>query len=337
MRSGSASAATPECELLLPSPDFRSAREERYTMPSSMDSPVPRSQLVDALSVDVEDYFHVEAFAHCVSPQDWPRFPSRFSANTRRVLELFAQFGCRATFFVLGWVAESDPSLVRDIVKAGHEVGCHSYAHRRVTSLTHHEFREDLRRARCAIEDAGGTEVLGYRAPTFSIGRKSLWALDILAEEGFLYDSSIFPIRHDLYGYPEAPRFPHRRVLSSGRTLIEVPMSTFQLFGRNWPAGGGGYLRILPLSHTRWAIRRIHRVDHQPVIFYLHPWEVDPEQPRIQGGWKSNFRQYTRLSSMEGNLRSLLAEGQFEPMINLVRRQTSLPVVAATQADPVPA
>ena len=189
-------------------------------------APLSSNELTDALSVDVEDYFHVEAFAHCVSPKDWSQFPSRFSSNTRRILDLF----------VLGWVAERDPALIREIVQAGHELACHSYAHRHVTTLTPDQFREDLRRARSIIEDAGGAPVLGYRAPTFSIQPKSLWALDVLAEEGFLYDSSIFPIRHDLYGFPDAPRILHRRMLGSGKSIIEVPMSTFQLAGRNWPA-----------------------------------------------------------------------------------------------------
>lgn len=288
-------------------------------------TPTDPNALADALSVDVEDYFHVEAFAHCVSPKDWPQFASRFSANTRRILELFAQLRCRATFFVLGWVAERDPALIREIVAAGHELACHSYAHRHVTTLTPQQFREDLRRARGLIEDAGGASVLGYRAPTFSIQQKSLWALDILAEEGFLYDSSIFPIRHDLYGFPEAPRFLHRRQLASGRSIIEVPMSTFQFAGRNWPAGGGGYLRILPMRFTRWAMRRIHHQEREPVIIYFHPWEIDPAQPRINGGWKSRFRHYTRLASMESTLRGILSNGRFEPLIDLVRRKSALP------------
>jgi len=299
---------------------------------STVSSP---ADLTDALSVDVEDYFHVEAFAHCVSPKDWPQFPSRFSSNTRRILELFAELRCRATFFVLGWVAERDPALIREIVQAGHELACHSYAHRHVTTLTQEQFREDLRRARRIIEDAGGAPVLGYRAPTFSIQPKSLWALDILADEGFLYDSSIFPIQHDLYGFPDAPRVLHRRVLASGKSIIEVPMSTFQLAGRNWPAGGGGYLRILPPGFTRWAMRRIHREERQPVIIYFHPWEIDPAQPRINGGWKSRFRHYTRLASMESTLRSLLSAGRFEPLIDLVRRKSSLPDLLAVGHSPL--
>jgi polysaccharide deacetylase family protein (PEP-CTERM system associated) len=280
----------------------------------------PTGLITDALSVDVEDYFHVEAFADRVSPLDWPTFPSRVRANCEHILELFSKYGWRATFFVLGWVAERDPALVRKIAAAGHELACHSYAHRRVFSLRPEEFRDDLRRARGLIEDAAGVRVLGYRAPTFSILRRSVWALEILAEEGFLYDSSIFPIRHDLYGYPEFPRFLRRIELHSGREIFEVPMSTICFGGLNWPVGGGGYLRLLPMPYTSWAIRRIHQRDGQPFILYLHPWELDPDQPRINGGWKSKLRHYSGLSSMEARLETLLGRGRFEPMKDLVQR-----------------
>lgn len=276
--------------------------------------------LTDVLTVDVEDYFHVEAFADRIPPSSWSYFPSRVRANTQRILRICEEYGCRATFFVLGWVAEKDPALVREIVQAGHEVACHSYAHRRVSLLSAEEFRKDLRRARAAIEDAAGVRVLGYRAPTFSIRRDSLWALEILSEEGFLYDSSIFPIRHDLYGFPEGPRFPHPLQLPSGRRLFEIPMSTVRLGGVNCPVGGGGYLRLLPMSYTRWAIRQIHQREHQPVIVYFHPWELDPQQPRISSGWKSRLRHYTGLAGMERRLRELLAEGRFAPLIDLVLR-----------------
>jgi polysaccharide deacetylase family protein (PEP-CTERM system associated) len=279
--------------------------------------------IVDGLSVDVEDYFHVEAFAGKVSRNDWSTFPSRFAANTRRTLELFANHGCRGTFFILGWVAERDPGLVRTIAEAGHEIGCHSYLHRRVTTLSPAEFREDLRRATHAIEDAAGVRVLGYRAPTFSIRQESLWALDILAEEGFVYDSSFFPIRHDLYGYPEGPRFLHRRKLESGRTIYELPMSTVRLGGQNWPFGGGGYLRVFPMAYTRWAISRTHRVEKQPAIVYFHPWELDPQQPRIRAGWKSSLRHYRGLETMERSLSTLLSAGKFQPLINFVNQQAA--------------
>jgi len=221
---------------------------------------------------------------------------------------------------VLGWVAERDPGLVRKIAEAGHELACHSYAHRRVFSLQPEEFREDLRRARGLIEDAASVRVVGYRAPTFSILRRSVWALEILAEEDFLYDSSIYPIRHDLYGYPEFPRFLQRIELSSGREIMEVPMSTIRFAGLNWPLGGGGYLRLLPMAYTSWAIRRVHRQDRQPFILYVHPWEVDPGQPRLEGKWKSKLRHYTGLAGMEGRLEALLGRGRFEPMQSLVSR-----------------
>jgi polysaccharide deacetylase family protein (PEP-CTERM system associated) len=285
-------------------------------------SPMPNS-ITDALSVDVEDYFHVEAFAEHVRPENWPSFASRVHGNCERILDLFAKYTCRATFFVLGWVAERDPALVRKIAEAGHELACHSYAHRRVFSLHPEEFREDLRRARGFIEDAAGVRVVGYRAPTFSIIRRSIWALEILAEEDFLYDSSIYPIRHDLYGYPEFPRFLRRIELSSGREIIEVPMSTIRLAGFNWPLGGGGYLRLLPMAYTSWAINRVHQLDRQPFVLYLHPWELDPSQPRLSGKWKSKLRHYTGLAGMESRLESLLMRGQFEPMQNLVQRLRS--------------
>ena len=276
--------------------------------------------ITDALSVDVEDYFHVEAFANQIRPENWPTFTSRVHANCDRLLELFAKYDRRATFFVLGWVAERDPALVRKIAEAGHELACHSYAHRRVFSLQPEEFREDLRRARGLIEDAASVRVVGYRAPTFSILRRSVWALEILAEEDFLYDSSIYPIRHDLYGYPEFPRFLQRVELSSGREIIEVPMSTIRFAGLNWPLGGGGYLRLLPMAYTSWAIRRVHQQDRQPFVLYVHPWEVDPSQPRLNGKWKSKLRHYTGLAGMEGRLEALLERGSFEPMQNLVAR-----------------
>jgi polysaccharide deacetylase family protein (PEP-CTERM system associated) len=290
----------------------------------------------DLLSVDVEDYYHVEAFADCVSQNSWSDFPSRVRANTQRILRIFDEFGCRATFFVLGWVAEREPALVREIVEAGHEVACHSYCHRRVTTLTPEEFREDLRRARAAIEDAARVRIVGYRAPTFSIGRDNLWALEILSEEGFLYDSSIFPIRHDLYGFPGAPRFPNRMQFESKRTLYEIPITTVRMGGMAWPASGGGYLRLLPMAYTRWAVRQIHEKERQSFMVYIHPWELDPDQPRIAGSWKSRFRHYTGLGRMEKRFRLLLANGRFMPLIDLVRRLDAAEETA-NQTSTVPA
>ena len=287
-------------------------------------------ELTDALSVDVEDYFQVEAFADQISRDNWPSFAPRVRRNCDRILALFDKHKLRATFFVLGWVAERDPELVREIARAGHELACHSYLHRRVGSLRQEEFREDLRRARDAIQGAAGAPVAGYRAPTFSIVRHTMWAMEILAEEGFLYDSSIFPIRHDLYGYPEFPRSIQRVQMPSGREILEVPMSTIRVSGVTLPLGGGGYLRLLPMAYTRWAIRRVHENDGVPVIVYVHPWELDPEQPRLKGKWKSRLRHYVGLGRMEARLDEILQTGRFEPVGDVVARlRATAPVFAA--------
>ncbi len=277
-------------------------------------------EITDAMSVDLEDYFHVEAFADRIPRSQWDSFGLRVRQNTERVLGLFDRHGCKATFFVLGWVAERDPGLIRQVAEAGHEIGCHSYFHYRVNTLAPEAFREDLRRAKFAIEDAAGVKVLGFRAPTFSIVKESLWALDILAEEGFEYDSSIFPVHHDRYGIPDAPRFAHWRRLRSGRSICEVPMATVRIGQHNFPAAGGGYLRLLPMWYTRWAMKRIHARDRQPVIMYFHPWEVDPGQPRLAASWKTKIRHYAGLRKTEPRLDEILSGQRVEPIINLVRR-----------------
>jgi polysaccharide deacetylase family protein (PEP-CTERM system associated) len=284
----------------------------------------------NALTVDVEDYYHVEAFADRIPLETWPQYPSRVGDNTRRVLEIFHNAGARATFFVLGFVAEREPSLVRDILAAGHEVGCHSHLHRRVFTMTPQEFREDLRRGRAAIEDAGGQRVLGYRAPTFSIVEKSLWAIEILAQEGFLYDSSVFPVLHDLYGMPGAPRFAFSWQCAEGRSVYEIPPQTVRFLGRNLPVAGGGYLRILPMLYTRWALRRIRKQDRQPAVVYFHPWEIDPAQPRLPGKLKSKIRQYLNLKRMDNRIRELLGSGQFVSM------ETYLKNLLAADPSPAP-
>jgi polysaccharide deacetylase family protein (PEP-CTERM system associated) len=295
------------------------------------------SPLTDGLSVDVEDYFHVEAFADQIRREQWDGFPSRVHNNCERILRLFERHGWRATFFVLGWVAERNPGLVREISQAGHELACHSYAHRPVSSVGPEEFRDDLRRARDLIEDAAGVHIVGYRAPTFSVVRRSVWAMEILAEEGFLYDSSIFPIRHDIYGFPEFPRFLQRIELPSKREIFEVPMSTIRMAGINWPFGGGGYLRLLPMSYTCWAIRRLHRQDKQPFVLYFHPWELDVAQPRLKGQWKSELRHYIGLARMEARLKILLRRCQFEPLESLVSRmRDSAPTLRALDFDTFP-
>jgi polysaccharide deacetylase family protein (PEP-CTERM system associated) len=235
------------------------------------------------------------------------------------VLQLLERNRCRATFFVLGWIAEREPSLIREIAEAGHELACHSHLHRPLYQLSQSEFREDLRRSRAAIEDAGGTKVVGFRAPTFSITRRSRWALQILAEEGFEYDSSIFPIRHDLYGIPDACPWIHREILPTGHSIWELPPSTVRIGKMNLPFGGGGYLRLLPMAFTRWAIKTTHRREHRSVMVYFHPWELDPDQPRLQGSWKSRLRHYRGLTKTETRLQEILSAGTFQPFVDFVR------------------
>jgi polysaccharide deacetylase family protein (PEP-CTERM system associated) len=292
--------------------------------------------VVDAVSVDLEDYYHVEAFASRICRAGWGTFASRIRQNTKLTLDVLDRSKCRATFFILGWIAEREPKLIRELADAGHELACHSHFHRPLHTLRPSEFRADLVRSRDAIENATGVRVVGFRAPTFSITNKSLWALEILAEEGFLYDSSIFPIHHDLYGMPEAPRWGHRMRLPSGQAIWEIPPSTVRIGKMNIPFGGGGYLRLLPMPFTRWAIRRTHRQDRQPVVVYFHPWELDPDQPRLTGSWKSRLRHYTGLHKTENRLHEILSRGRFQPMINLVRRlETQVRPLVESVADAV--
>jgi len=260
----------------------------------------------NALTVDVEEHFQVAAFENTIRRDDWSGHSSRVAANTRRAMDLFATRGWKATFFVLGWVAERNPGLVRDIVAQGHELASHGYDHRRLHLMTPAEVREDVCKTKRILEDLAGIEVRGYRAPSYSIGRDNLWALDILQEAGHRYSSSIYPIRHDLYGMPEAPRFQFRLRPDS---ILEVPVTTVVLGGRKLPCGGGGYFRLLPYDAFRWALRRVNAQDRQPGIFYFHPWELDPEQPRIEGSsLRSRFRHYLNLGAMEGRLGRLLSD-----------------------------
>lgn len=272
----------------------------------------------NALTIDVEDYFQVQAFADVVAPGDWESYPLRVEHNTLRLLELLGRHGVRATFFVLGWVAERCPTLIKRIYKSGHEIGCHGYAHRVIYSGNVQDFRKDVRRAKRVIEDAAGVRVKSYRAPSYSIISATLWALEILAEEGFEYDSSIFPIVHDTYGIPGASRFPHIKELKCGRELKEFPPSTIRLWGMNWPVAGGGYLRLFPYQITAWAIRRINEIERQPAMVYLHPWEFDPDQPRIAAPWLSRFRHYQNLSTTEKKCARLLEEFSWAPMEELL-------------------
>jgi polysaccharide deacetylase family protein (PEP-CTERM system associated) len=271
---------------------------------------MPGLDHTNVLSVDVEDYFHVEAFSDVVDRSEWERYASRVEANTQRLLDLLDERRVEGTFFILGWVAERFPGLVREIVRRGHEPACHSHWHRLIYRLSPSEFREDTLRAKEAIEQAAGQAVVGYRAPSYSITAQSLWALELLAEAGFEYDSSIFPIRHDMYGIPDAPRHPVRIVTPAG-PILEFPITTFRWVSRqNLPVGGGGYLRVLPFWYTRMGVERA-AADGVPLIVYVHPWEIDPDQPRLSGRLRSRLRHYTNLSQMAARLRRLLELKRF--------------------------
>jgi polysaccharide deacetylase family protein (PEP-CTERM system associated) len=269
---------------------------------------IENDAVLNAISIDVEDYFHTEAMSPAAPRDSWEQFPARVEPMTERLLAIFAEYHVQATFFFLGWVAERYPQLVRQVVQQGHEIGCHSYWHRAIFRLSPSEFREDTQRAKDAIESAGGVRVRGYRAPSFSLVPGTEWAAEILADLGFSYDSSIHPIRHDFYSNAAAPRFPHR--LASG-AITELPIATIRLGDRNWPCGGGAYLRCFPISYFRWALHRLNTVEQQPAMLYLHPWEIDPDQPRLQVKLKSRLRQYSRLHRMEPNLRELLRAFRF--------------------------
>jgi polysaccharide deacetylase family protein (PEP-CTERM system associated) len=274
---------------------------------------------LNAMTVDVEDYFHVEAFAKVISRERWDGFELRVEESTRRILDIFDRHAVKATFFTLGWVARKKPRLVAEIARRGHEIGCHSFWHRLVYNLSAAEFRSDLRDATRALEDAAQVKPRGYRAPSYSITKRSLWALEILAEEGYAYDSSIFPIRHDIYGYPGFPRFPVKVDLkSAGASIAEFPPSTVSVLGKNLPGPGGGYLRIFPLRYALWALRRIGGKDRMPASVYLHPWEVDPDQPRMAGPLRSRLRHYTGLRNTAARLDTILAEFRFAPMAQVL-------------------
>ncbi len=338
--------------------------------------------MINILTIDLEDYFQVHAFSRVIRYENWDKFECRIGRNTDRLLEILNEVAdnskftiqnsksnhsithspnnsftqkVQGTFFVLGWIAERYPDLVRRIQKEGHEIACHGYAHRLVYAQSRDEFREDIKRAKSILEDITGSEVVGYRAPSYSITNKSKWALEVLVEEGFKYDSSIFPIRHDFYGLPEAPRFPfvvslngndncefsvlnfelgtaspqHRnaaplnnslpypRINSSG--LIEFPLSTVKLFGGNFPVSGGGYFRLFPYSLIRRGLRSINEKERKPFIFYMHPWEIDPDQPRVNGvSPRSKFRHYVNLNKTESRLKRLLSDFQFSPVRQLL-------------------
>ena len=266
--------------------------------------------ILNALTVDVEDYFHVSAFAESIDRHDWDKHPLRVENNTRRLLDLFDEREVKATFFVLGWVAERAVSLVREIAARGHEVACHGYSHQLVYNQTPDVFREETLRSKHLLEDIVQVPVRGYRAASYSITERSRWALDIIAEAGFDYDSSIFPVHHDRYGIPGAPDYPHRLETPKGHSLVEFPLSTARLLSYRLPVAGGGYFRIYPYTMTRAGLRQINR-RQQPFIFYLHPWEIDPDQPRIAASWFSRFRHYRNLEKCESRLCRLMADFQF--------------------------
>jgi polysaccharide deacetylase family protein (PEP-CTERM system associated) len=261
--------------------------------------------MVNALTVDVEDYFQVSAFESHVDRGDWDTMPRRVESNIDAILELFATHGARATFFTLGWVAERHPAMVRRIVAAGHELASHGFAHGRAHDQQPAEFLDDVCRAKSLLEDLSGHEVRGYRAPSFSVGSRNPWAFDCIAKAGYRYSSSVYPIRHDHYGAPESPRFPYE----TRPGLMELPVSTVRVMNTNLPAGGGGYFRLLPYRVSRWSISRINKVDRRPVMFYFHPWEIDHEQPRVNGiPVKTRFRHYVNLGRTRARLARLLKD-----------------------------
>lgn len=282
------------------------------------------SPVINAMSVDVEDYFHVAALAGSIDRATWGRMEYRAEASTRRLLDLFDRHALKSTFFVLGWVARRSPALIREIHERGHEVASHGMSHLLVYDQTPQEFSAETYESKALLEDIIGAPVLGYRASTYSITKRSLWALDILKEAGFLYDSSIFPIRHDLYGIPDAPQVPSRIATPKGASIVEFPMSTAPMFGARLPVSGGGYFRLLPYWLTRAGLRKLNDSLSRPFIFYLHPWEVDPQQPRVRTSLKSRLRHYTNLDRTEARLERLISEFRFAPVREVLGAQRLL-------------
>ena len=289
------------------------ALTEHIDMP---DSTAPGS-LTNALTIDVEDYFQVSAFAPHIKRSEWNSRECRVERNVGRILEMLSANKTKATFFALGWIAERYPQLIRQIAAQGHEIASHGYGHERASDLTEDAFFADIHLAKVILEDLCGTEVKGYRAPSFSIGAGNLWAFDCLARAGYRYSSSVYPIRHDHYGMPESPRFAY----SVRPGLVEIPVTTLRALGRNLPSSGGGYFRLLPYVLSRWMLRRVNTGDQQPGIFYFHPWEIDVAQPRIEGiSNKTRFRHYVNISRMEAKLAQLLDDFQWGRMDEVFRR-----------------
>jgi polysaccharide deacetylase family protein (PEP-CTERM system associated) len=292
-------------------------------------------RIVNAMTIDVEDYFHVSVFDGVVPRHQWDGLESRVCANTDRILEIFDERQVRATFFILGWVAERFPDLVRRIAWAGHEIASHGYAHRLVYDQTPAAFREDVRRAKALLESTAGVPVLGFRAPSYSITPRSLWALDVLIEEGYTYDTSIFPIHHDRYGIPLSARHPYWIHRAAG-SILEVPGSTLRWNGMNMPIGGGGYFRLLPYAWTRWGISQLNREEQRPAVFYLHPWEIDPDQPRLRTSTLGRLRHYGRLAETEQRLRRLLSEFSFGPLCSTFIAEAPTSVATSTLSLALP-
>ncbi len=280
--------------------------------------------VLNAMTVDVEDYFHVSALAGAAPRDRWHAFESRVVANTERLLDLFDEHETTTTCFVLGWVADKHPDLVRRIAARGHEIASHGFWHQLVYDLTPEEFREDVSRSRRLLQDLSGQPVHGYRAPSFSITSRSLWALDVLLDEGYTYDASIFPVRHDRYGIADAPRAIHVRE-HAARRLVEVPPATLRLAGQNLPVAGGGYFRLLPYAWHRWGIGQLNAKEGLPAVFYLHPWEIDPAQPRLPASRLSTFRHYTNLDKTEARLRDLLGRFRWGPMRDVIGAASPTP------------
>lgn len=287
------------------------------------------SRVVNAMTVDVEDYFHASAFDRLVSRPSWSTRESRVVANTERLLEAFDRHKVRGTFFVLGWVAERHPALVRAIADGGHEVASHGFHHQLIYTLTRAQFREDVRRAKAVIENTTGAQVRGYRAPSFSIVDASLWALDVLLEEGHTYDASIFPVQHHRYGIPGAPRHPHLVRCETG-SICEMPAPTLRLGSKNWPIAGGGYFRLAPYWLTKRAIARVNAHDGLPVAFYIHPWEVDPDQPRLAQSRLLRWRHHVGIDKTLDRLERLMHDFSFAPVSTVLatHRPPAVPAIA---------
>lgn len=289
-------------------------------------------EIWNAMTVDVEDYFHVAALASAIPRSKWDDMEYRAEANTQRLLRLFADYEVRVTFFVLGWVARRSPHLVREIQSCGHEIASHGMSHKLVFNQTPEEFATETRDAKALLEDITGNAINGYRASTYSITKRSLWALNTLCDVGFKYDSSIFPINHDVYGIPDAAQEPSVITAPNGKSIVEFPMSTVRMFGARIPVSGGGYFRLLPYGVTRAGLQKLNRKLQRPFVFYLHPWEIDTQQPRIKTKWLSRFRHYNNIDKCEARLRNLVQEFRFTTMADVLTRLRLLPAAPVTES-----